>query len=158
MNLTLEKQNLLREKINAACSIHDAGIPGVVFVVFDRDGEKFAYAAGERGLTTSEPMTLETVFWIASCTKMVTGVACMQLVEQGVLSLDDADQVERLVPEIKDIRVLEDGKLVDKKQRITLRMLLSHTGERRSHLRGPGSRLIDDGWQLVLGMPCFTRA
>ena len=26
---------------------------------------------------------MDSVFWIASCTKMIGGIACMQLVEQG---------------------------------------------------------------------------
>lgn len=58
----------------------------------------------------------------------------MQLVEQGKLALDDADLVERYCPELKTVRILkgcdENGKAetVAKKNRITLRMLLSHTG------------------------------
>lgn len=80
-------------------------------------------------------MTLDTIFWIASCTKMVAGIACMQLVEQGKLHLDDADEAAKLVPELARVKVF-DGydsngkpKLVEKKKGITLRMLLSHTGE-----------------------------
>lgn len=75
-------------------------------------------------------MTLDSIFWIASCTKMITGIACMQLVEQGVLNLDDSDQVEKICPELKDVKVLQDdGTLVEKRRGITLRMLLNHTGE-----------------------------
>jgi CubicO group peptidase (beta-lactamase class C family) len=80
-------------------------------------------------------MTLETVFWIASCTKLITAIACMQLVEKGKLSLDDADQAEKLCPELKQSKVLkgfdENHKpiLESKKTGITLRMLLSHQGE-----------------------------
>jgi CubicO group peptidase (beta-lactamase class C family) len=79
-------------------------------------------------------MTLESVFWIASCTKMVAGIACMQLVEQGKLSLDDAKSVGEIAPELKRVKVLKgfdkNGKpiLEDKKTEITLRMLLTHTG------------------------------
>jgi CubicO group peptidase (beta-lactamase class C family) len=79
-------------------------------------------------------MTLESVFWIASCTKMVAGIACMQLVEQGKLSLDDAESVGEIAPELKRVKVLkgfdENNKpiLEDKKTEITLRMLLTHTG------------------------------
>jgi CubicO group peptidase (beta-lactamase class C family) len=79
-------------------------------------------------------MTLDNIFWIASCTKMIGGIAAMQLVEQGKLTLDDADLAEKLAPELKRAKILkgfgEDGKpiLVEKKNRITLRMLLSHTG------------------------------
>lgn len=65
---------------------------------------------------------------------MIGGIAAMQLVEQGKLALDDADLVERYCPELKTVRILkgfdENGRAetVAKKNRITLRMLLSHTG------------------------------
>jgi D-alanyl-D-alanine carboxypeptidase len=41
-------------------------------------------------------MDMDTVFWIASCTKMIVGIACMQLVEQGKFKLDDADIVDKV--------------------------------------------------------------
>jgi CubicO group peptidase (beta-lactamase class C family) len=73
-------------------------------------------------------MTLDTVFWIASCTKMLVGIACMQLVEKNILNLDDKEQIESLCPELRDLGVLkEDGTLEEKKNPITLRMLLTHT-------------------------------
>jgi CubicO group peptidase (beta-lactamase class C family) len=54
----------------------------------------------------------------------------MQLVEQGLLNLDDSDQVEKICPELKEVKVLQDdGSLVEKRRGITLRMLLNHTGE-----------------------------
>lgn len=75
-------------------------------------------------------MTLDSIYWIASCTKMIVGIAVMQLVEQGKLDLDDVELVERVCKELKDVKVLEaDGKLVEKKKGITLRMLLTHTGK-----------------------------
>lgn len=52
----------------------------------------------------------------------------MQLVERGHISLDDAEGVERLYPELKDVRVLRCGELLEKKRGITLMMLLTHTG------------------------------
>ncbi|KIV77138.1 hypothetical protein PV11_08962 [Exophiala sideris] len=105
-----------------------AGAPGVVFVAVNKQGETiFEHASGKVGVGKSQSMTMDNVFWIASCTKMITGIACMQLVEQGKLSLDDSDLVEKLAPELKAVQVWQDGKLVPKKKRITLRMLLSHT-------------------------------
>ena len=59
----------------------------------------------------------------------------MQLVEQGKLRLDDADQVEKLCPELKKPKILRgfdeyrNPILEPKKTGITLRMLLSHQGE-----------------------------
>lgn len=57
----------------------------------------------------------------------------MQLVEQGSLSLDDVQQVEKIAPELRDVKVLEGDlksgfRLVEKQRGITLRMLLNHTG------------------------------
>jgi CubicO group peptidase (beta-lactamase class C family) len=110
-------------------------IPGCVFVAVNKEGtEIFSHASGKKGVDSSEAMTSETVFWIASCTKMIAGIACMQLVEQGKLKLDDAEQAETLAPELQRVKFLkgwgDDGKpvLEEKKNRITLRMLLSHTG------------------------------
>lgn len=127
-NTTLEA---LKNRIDSACSDLDDGIPGVAVAVVGKDGKlMFSHAGGQRGHGSPEPMSADNVFWIASCTKLITGIACMQLVEQGRVSLDDAKEIEQICPELKDVKVLqEDGKLVDKKRGITLRMLLSHTGE-----------------------------
>lgn len=120
----------IKSTIDAACSDQTEGIPGCTIVVVDRDGKELvAHAGGKRGCSSTESMNLDNVYWIASCTKMIVGIACMQLVEQGKLSLDDASQLEKLCPELKGVKVLEkDGNLVEKKTGITLRMLLSHTG------------------------------
>ncbi|CAI9632604.1 unnamed protein product [Alternaria burnsii] len=128
-NLSAQTLSKLSQAADDACTDQTAGIPGAVVVVVGKDGkELFSHAAGRRGTGSHEPMTLDSVFWIASCTKMIVGVAVMQLVERGVLSLDDSAQVESLCPELKAVQVLEaDGTLVPKKRGITLRMLLSHT-------------------------------
>jgi CubicO group peptidase (beta-lactamase class C family) len=123
----------LRKAVEEAVADPETDIPGASVVVVGKDGkELFAHAAGQRGVSSSDPMTLDNVFWIASCTKMIAGLACMQLVEQGKLHLDDGDEIENLIPELKDLQVLQkDGKLVPKNKKITLRMLLSHTGRQR---------------------------
>jgi len=120
----------LRQTVDTACADHKTGIPGSTVVVVGRDGkELFAHCAGNRGVNSNEPMTKDSIYWIASCTKVIVGIACMQLVEKGILALDDSKLLERLCPELKDVKVLQDdGTLVEKKRAITLRMLLSHTG------------------------------
>lgn len=76
-------------------------------------------------------MTPDTVLWIASMTKPVTGAAVMQLVEQGKLHLDRA--ADHILPELADIRVLDgfdqagEPVLRAPKRDITLRHLLTHT-------------------------------
>jgi CubicO group peptidase (beta-lactamase class C family) len=135
--ISAEAVSALKDRVDATTNKPN-GAAGLVYVAVDRDGDFiFEHASGKRGLGSEQPMTLDTVFWIASCTKMITGIAVMQMVEQGKLALDDVEQVERLAPELKAVKVLEesaDGKLslVDKKQGITLRMLLTHTGMQNS--------------------------
>jgi hypothetical protein len=67
-------------------------------------------AAGKADFETpsAKPLGIDSLYWIASMTKMVTAVAVMQLVERGIISLDD--DVREKVPELRDIQILEDMK------------------------------------------------
>ncbi|KAJ4159499.1 uncharacterized protein LMH87_008397 [Akanthomyces muscarius] len=123
---------MLQRTIDSYTSKTD-GVPGLVCSVVDASGDViFESASGTRAVGSALPMSRDTVFWIASCTKLLTAIAAMQLVEQGRLSLDDGDQLETHLPELQTVKVLEempDGstQLIEKKRKITLRMLLSHT-------------------------------
>jgi CubicO group peptidase (beta-lactamase class C family) len=76
-------------------------------------------------------MTMDTVFWIHSMTKAITGTACMQLVEQGRLDLDAP--AADVMPALAAPRVLEgfdaqgEPLLRPARGTITLRHLLTHT-------------------------------
>lgn len=122
-------QSAIQKSLDSVTGDKSTGIAGLVFVGVDKKGEQIAaHASGKKGSNTQEPMTLDTVFWIASCTKLIATIACMQAIEQGKLNLDDTKQLYQLCPELEKVKVLQDdGTLVDKKQEITLRMLLSHT-------------------------------
>ena len=65
-------------------------------------------------------MRPDTIVWIASMTKPVTGTAVMMLVDEGKLSVDDP--VEKHLPELGNLR-LSDGTPA----KITIRQLLTHT-------------------------------
>ncbi|KUJ12952.1 beta-lactamase/transpeptidase-like protein [Mollisia scopiformis] len=132
--LSSEGASKIREAIDSVTSDPKTQIPGFVFVSINNQGDELiAHASGHRGADSKQAMDLESVFWIASCTKMVGGIACLQAVERGVLGLDDGEQVEKLCPELKRAKILkgfdENDRpiLVEKKNKITLRMLLSHT-------------------------------
>ncbi|KAF2856693.1 beta-lactamase/transpeptidase-like protein [Plenodomus tracheiphilus IPT5] len=106
------------------------GSPGMVFHAVDKSGNTLVkHAAGNLGVESSEPMDEDnTVFWIASCTKLVTVIAVLQLVEQGKIPLDDAAFVKKVMPEISEKKVFEDGvNGVPQEKEITVRMLLAHT-------------------------------
>jgi methyl acetate hydrolase len=107
------------------------GVPGVVAMITDREGNIYEGAAGVRDLGKGTPMTTDTVFALFSTTKAITGTALMQLVQEGKVSLDDP--VKKYVPEIAEIKVLEgfdaDGHpiLREPKTDITINMLMLHT-------------------------------
>lgn len=70
---------------------------GAVTLVADRDGVRSLGAVGWADIAAQRPMAADTVFWIASMTKPMTGALLMMLVEEGRLALDDP--VEKHLPE-----------------------------------------------------------
>lgn len=123
----------MREKIDGVLSeaVSGGAVPGVVAGVTNADAELYLGGFGERVLGAGDEMTPDTVGWIASMTKAITGAAAMQLIEQGRLDLDAP--ASEVVPQLADAAVLEgfgdDGKPRTRPPRraITLRHLLTHT-------------------------------
>ncbi|MFX1674879.1 DUF1343 domain-containing protein [Paraburkholderia sp. A2WS-5] len=100
-----------------AAQIAAGRIPGAVVVAGDAQSSTWAYAAGSRTQGAQpEPMTMDTVFDLASLTKVIaTTTAVLQLVEAGRLDLDTP--VTRYWPAFG----------AHGKGNITVRELLSHT-------------------------------
>jgi methyl acetate hydrolase len=110
----------------------DAGeIPGVVAMAATSKEMIYQGAYGRRDLSRDAPMTVDSVFWIASMTKAITTAGAMQLVEQAKLSLDAP--IGNVLPDLAAPLVLEgfdDGgepRLRPAKTAITLRHLMTHT-------------------------------
>jgi uncharacterized protein YbbC (DUF1343 family)/CubicO group peptidase (beta-lactamase class C family) len=97
-------------------AIHDATVPGAVLLVGHNGQVVYRKAYGSRALEPRrEGMTLDTIFDLASLTKVVaTTPAVMQLVEQGKVRLNDP--VAKYLPEFA-----QNGK-----EDITVRQLLTH--------------------------------
>jgi uncharacterized protein YbbC (DUF1343 family)/CubicO group peptidase (beta-lactamase class C family) len=97
-------------------AIQEKQVPGAVLII-GHDGQVvYRKAYGERSLEPQrEAMTLDTVFDLASLTKVIaTTTAVMQLVEQGKMRLNDP--VAKYLPEFA-----QNGK-----DDITVRQLLTH--------------------------------
>ena len=115
--------------LEAAVSRGD--VPGVVAAATTADGTVYEGGSGERAVGSGVAMTPDTVGWIASMTKAITGAAAMQLVEQGRLELDGP--ASAVIPYLGEVGVLEgfddDGqpKMRAPKRPVTLRHLLTHT-------------------------------
>lgn len=104
--------------------------PGVVAVVANDRDVIYEGAFGRRNLNAVTPMTIDTVFRIASMTKAVTSVAAMQLVEQGKIQLDQP--VASIIPAFAELQVLvgfygDTPALRPPSRQATIRHLLTHT-------------------------------
>lgn len=51
-----------------------------------------------------QPLTTDTLTWLASQTKLATSVSALQVVERGLIGLDD--DVRQFVPELRDLKVI----------------------------------------------------
>lgn len=117
-DLGFDTDHLRRIDEQVAAEIDKGNMPGCVVMIGRREGIGFAKAYGERQVEpTSEEMTLDTVFDLASITKPVaTATSIMLLVERGQVRL--GDPVSRYIPEFA-----QNGK-----DSITIEHLLTHQG------------------------------
>jgi CubicO group peptidase (beta-lactamase class C family) len=111
--------------------ICDAGmLAGAVTVVWQRGEVLQVNEIGYRDVDAGMPMQRDTLFRIASMTKPVTVATAMSLVDEGKLAL--RDPIARWVPEMADVRVLDDPRgPLDRthpaRRAILIEDLLTHT-------------------------------
>ncbi|MFN4906118.1 MAG: serine hydrolase, partial [Planctomycetota bacterium] len=123
-------------------AIGEGKMPGCVIGVGNRKGLFYQEVFGNRSIDPIQPMTLDTVFDLASITKPVaTATSIMQLIEQGQLRLND--KVATHFPDFA----------LNGKEPITIEHLLLHTSglipdnPLADYLEGP-----EVAWQKILGL------
>lgn len=111
--------------------VESGKLPGVVGMVANDSGIVYQGAFGHRAVNRPEPMSLDTVFRIASMTKAITATAAIQLVEAGRIGLEQP--IGELLPFTRDVQVLEGFDNAGKPRlrapvrAVTVRHLLTHT-------------------------------
>ena len=96
-------------------------IPGAVTLIATREGVTHLQAIGTSGPDSKKALQNDSLFWIASMTKPITGTAIMMLQEEGKLSVGDL--VSKYVPELAKSEKLPRGKPAN----LTLKHLMTHT-------------------------------
>ena len=105
-------------------------MPGAVLAVA-KNGKLVIYEAyGFRNKATNTPMTKDTIFELASMTKIMTAVSALTFYEEGLLTLKSP--VSLWFPQFKDMKVGQvaaDGSVttIPAKQQITVQDLMRHT-------------------------------
>ncbi len=105
-------------------------VVGCSALVSKGDDEVFFNTWGMRDREHQLPMKRDTIFRIYSMSKPITSVAVMQLVEKGLIDLDDP--VAKYLKEFSDLKVAkpsgqDDFVEIEPKRVMTVRDLLRHT-------------------------------
>ena len=95
-------------------------IAGAVTMVVAKDRVLHLEATGLADVASKRAMTPDTLFWIASMTKPVTGVAVLMLQDEGKLSV--ADPVAKYIPEFASLKT-PSGKPAN----LTITQIATHT-------------------------------
>ena len=124
----LSKSGLERMRQVLAGHIERSAMPGLVALVSHHD-DVHVEALGTLAFDNPAPMQRDTIFRIASITKLVTAVAAMILVEECRIRLDDS--IEPWLPELSNRRVFKSmssqlDDTVPAERPITLRDLFTY--------------------------------
>lgn len=101
------------------------GIPSSDIIVYRDHKELYRHTVGVRDTETGEPLRGDELYFMYSCTKVVTCVAALQLFEKGKFLM--RDPVSSVLPEFKDVRVKHDAYTVEPSTPITFRHLFTMT-------------------------------
>ncbi|KFY19153.1 hypothetical protein V491_04572, partial [Pseudogymnoascus sp. VKM F-3775] len=110
-------------------------IPSSVVIALDRDGIIYTKAVGTQSENpssplASKPISVDTVMWVASCTKLLSSISLLQLLERGLFSLDAP--IASLLPELSDPSIFTGfnsagaPEFTKPEKEVTVRMMMSH--------------------------------
>ena len=126
-------KNAKFKSIDAAIekAVNNRTVAGAVAMAATQKGIVYEGLFGKANVDTGTAMRPDTVFWLLSMTKAITATACMQLVEQGRLKLDD--DASKYLPQLAAPKVLlgfdanGQPQLRPAKNSIKVHHLLTHT-------------------------------
>ena len=122
-------------------------IAGAVTVVVAKDRVLHLESTGFADVATKRAMTPDTIFWIASMTKPVTGTAILMLQDEGKLNV--SDPVAKYLPEFANLKT-PSGKSAN----LTITQILTHT----SGLGEAGGPTLKDAKTLAELVPLWLSA
>src|SRR6202045_4218767 len=101
VGLSSERLQRIHEAVQRHIDAHD--IAGAVTLVARKGRIAHFETHGVMDLDSKKPMPKDGLFWIASMSKPITGVAIMMLLEEGKVRL--TDPVSKFIPEYRGLKV-----------------------------------------------------
>ena len=111
--------------------IKNGEIAGAEVLIFKNKKIIWHKNLGYKNYLSKSPLKKNSIYYIQSMTKPIISVAIMQLIEKGLLKLDDLAEI--YIPEMKKLKVIIDpnkgidGPTTDLERKITIKQLLTHT-------------------------------
>ena len=125
----MENGDQIRAVLDQA--VEDGKLPMSIALVANSEGVLFTHASGYRDSENRQVMRLDSIFAIASMTKLVTTIAVLQLVEEGLIDLDSG--LEQYLPETINPKIIQgfdqddNPMFVEAARSPTVRELITHT-------------------------------
>ena len=128
--VTFDSEQLAEYERSIEKEIAEGKLPGGEVLIAKNDSVIFHVVKGIKDVTTQAPLQKNSIYFIQSMTKPIISVGMMQLVEKGLVELDDP--VSKYIPEASELEVSLDFDDLDRpkaalKNEMTIRQLLSHT-------------------------------
>lgn len=116
----LERINQLMQRY-----IEQGKMAGMVTLVARHGKIAHLESHGYADIASQKPMTPDTIFRIFSMTKPITGAAVMACLEENWFNV--VDPVSKYIPAFANVKVWDDGELVEPENPITVQDLYRHT-------------------------------
>jgi len=100
-------------------------VSGVIGLIHRNGVRGYFEAFGWQDIEAQKPLQKDAIFRLQSMTKPIIAACALSLYDEGKFTLDEP--ISKHLPEWKEPKVLENGKLVPAKFAITPRMLMSHS-------------------------------
>lgn len=121
--------------------IKEKNIPSADVIIYHNHKEIFRYMCGTKDDEGKEPLKGDELYWLYSTSKVITCTAALQLVEKGIISIDDP--VSKYIPEYSELYMKnENGQTVKCQKAMTVRHLFAMRGGLTYNLSAPGIRSI----------------
>ena len=125
-SLDADDKSLISNHFNSY--IENGSLPNISILIKKDNQEIYRHTYGFADISKKISVNQNTVYRIYSMTKPVTGVAIMQLIENGKLRLND--KVSKYIPAFKSTKVINlefQNYIVKPNREITIKDLLTHT-------------------------------
>lgn len=108
-------------------NLKNAGIPSCELIITHKGKPVYHKCSGFSDAEGTKPTSEKDIYWLFSATKVITCIAAMQLVERGVIALDDP--VSKYLAEYGNVTVLDaNGTMQPAKETMRVVHLFNMTG------------------------------